>query len=326
MKRRATSALLAALAAASLITPALAMPSAPLANIFLLGDGVAQIAEITEAEPALSPILLDAAPADTLEYEFLDGVCYVTVGSFVPMLDPEAMVEEEDGVVTVSASTPILVEDGSGDVQEGDAPEEPSDTANLVSADLELTAQAGESYFTANGRYLYAAGGLVLVNGRVAAPVRQLARVFNLTVEYDGQAEQILLAHQEGAEPYLASGDDTYDGDTLYWLSRIIFCESGNQPLDGKIAVGNVVMNRVNHPRFPDTIKDVIFQKNQFTPARSGSIYRDPNSQSVIAAKLVLDGAEVMPDALFFNAAGVRSYAARNKTYVTTIGNHAFYK
>ena len=45
-----------------------------------------------------------------------------------------------------------------------------------------------------------------------------------------------------------------------------------------------------------------------------------------MAAKLVLDGAQVTPDALFFNAAGLRSYASRTKTYVTTIGNHAFYK
>ena len=97
-------------------------------------------------------------------------------------------------------------------------------------------------------------------------------------------------------------------------------------PLAGKIAVGNVVMNRVNHPRFPNNIYDVLFQKNQFTPAASGSIYRDPNAESVIAAMLVLDGAQVAPDALFFNAAGARSYASRTRTYVTTIGDHAFYK
>jgi len=71
----------------------------------------------------------------------------------------------------------------------------------------------------------------------------------------------------------------------------------------------------------------VIFQKNQFSPAASGSIYREPNAESVIAAKLCLDGANTVGNALWFhNPRIVRScWATRNRTYVTTIGNHAFY-
>ena len=89
----------------------------------------------------------------------------------------------------------------------------------------------------------------------------------------------------------LASGDTFYNSESLYWLSRIIYAESGNQPLEGKIAVGNVVLNRVAHPQFPNTVKGVIFQANQFTPVQNGSINRTPSSESVIAAKLCLDGA-----------------------------------
>ncbi len=70
----------------------------------------------------------------------------------------------------------------------------------------------------------------------------------------------------------------------------------------------------------------MLFQKNQFTPAATGSIYREPNEESVAAAKMVMDGAQVMPNALFFNAAGLRSYASRTRTYVATIGDHAFYE
>ena len=136
-------------------------------------------------------------------------------------------------------------------------------------------------------------------------------------------ARAALLNHQEGAEPYLTCGDEAYDSDALYWLSHIIYCESGNQPLAGKVAVGNVVMNRVADPRFPNTIYDVLFQKNQFSPVSSGSIRREPNWDSVVAAKLVLDGAKVT-DALFFN--GVRARAPKGRAYVTTIGDHAFYK
>lgn len=335
MKTRATSFLLAALAVVSLVLPVLAAEPEEIPQ-----ENTVETAEIEEVHTA---IRLDGEDVQDVEYEFRDGVCYVTVSSFVSLMDAEAMVEEENGVVIVNASTvteiiPMdqeaadveaveMTEDAETAEETVDAEEDDAElAANVVTADLDLTAAAGADYFVANGRYLYAADGLVQVNGRVAVPVRQLARVFNLTVGYDAEREQVLLDRQEDAEPYLAAGVSVYDSDTLYWLSRIIYAESGNQPLEGKIAVGNVVMNRVKNPRFPDNIYDVLFQKNQFTPAASGSIYRDPNWESVVAAMLVMDGAEVLPNALFFNGVGARSYASRTRTYVATIGDHAFYK
>ena len=352
MKTRATSFLLAILAVVSLVLPVLAtVPDELPEEIPSESAEIAEIVEaaetVEEAEETGSAILLDGEPVQSLEYEIRGGVCYATVSSFVSMLDPEAMVEEEDGVVCVSATTvtQIIPLDGEDPADDGSAgaPEDEQDAdmqepgqyadgqeaetvenaADVVRADLNLLAAIGGAYFTANGRYLWVDGGLIDLNGSAAAPVRQLARVFNLTVGYDSETGQVLLDHQEGAEPYLSCGDDTYDSDTLYWLSHIIYCESGNQPLTGKVAVGNVVMNRVADPRFPSSIYDVLFQKNQFTPASSGSIYREPNWDSIIAAKLVMDGAEVT-DALFFN--GVRARAPKGRAYVTTIGDHAFYK
>ena len=84
-------------------------------------------------------------------------------------------------------------------------------------------------------------------------------------------------------------------------------------------------MNRVASYKCPTTVYGVVFQTNQFSPAASGSIYRDPNWDSQVAAKLVLDGAVVLDNALFFNVAGLNSYASRNRAYVATIGAHAFY-
>ena len=351
MKTRATSFLLAVLAVVSLVLPARAADPGEIPEEFpdQSGETAEEAAEIEEAPEAEeldgtgevneieSAICLDGEPVDSVEYEIRGGICYVTISSFVSMLDPEAAVEEEGGVVRVSATTvtqviPVSMSGGEGLVPEdAGAPEggEPAGevgAANVVTADLDLLAAVGGAYFSANGRYLYVDGGLIDLNGSAAAPVRQLARVFNLAVDYDSVNGRVLLDHQEGAEPYLASGDAAYDGDTLYWLSHIIYCESGNQPLLGKIAVGNVVMNRVNDSRFPNTIYDVLFQKNQFGPASSGTIYRDPNWESVVAAKLVMDGASVVPDALYFNGVRARGGVARTKTYVATIGDHAFYK
>ena len=93
--------------------------------------------------------------------------------------------------------------------------------------------------------------------------------------------------------------------DKLYWLSRIISAESRGEPLEGQIAVGNVVLNRVDSPDFPDTIYGVIFDDRwggQFTPVRNGTIYQEPTEQSIQAAKLCLEGVNVAKDSLYFLA------------------------
>ena len=301
MKKRAVSSLLAILAVVSFILPALA--TEPIEN-------EETPATESEAEPE-SPISLDGIPQQ-LEYEIRGGTTYVTVSSFVSMADPEAVVEEEDGVATVSSAVVEEIVDDEGN------------TASVVQETLSMTVSAGAQYIVANDRYLYAKDGVIVLNDCVAVPIRTLAKVFNIDVDYDSETKTVLLAHSEDSDAYLQPGDSYYDADALFWLSRIIYQESGNQVLDGRIAVGNVVLNRVDSPLFPDNIYDVLNQKNQFSPCSSLS-KKTPNSGSELAAKLVLDGAEVVPTALFFARAGLSCYASRNRPYVTTIGAHAFY-
>ena len=93
------------------------------------------------------------------------------------------------------------------------------------------------------------------------------------------------------------------------------------------MAVGNVVLNRVADPAFPNTVEGVLAQKNQFSSYRTGAMANTKPSQgSVIAAKLVLDGGvvEETRGALFF-ASTTNSWAARNKQHIATIGGHKFY-
>lgn len=272
-----------------------------------------------------SPFYLDGEQLADLEYQLIGGTNYVTVASFLSAMSGEAMVEEENGTVVASCVTVTEIVDmaavedeaavsgGAGEIAQ----------ANVIEETLTFSAREGDCYVVANGHYLYVESCVMTVEGKVAAPIRALARIFNLDVSYDRASRRVLLTRREGEGACIAGA--AYDEDTLYWLSHIICAESGNQPMLGKIAVGNVVMNRVANPLFPNTIKGVLFQKNQFSPAASGSIYRTPNEESVIAAKLVLDGACVVPTALFFNRAGLNTYAARNRTYVATIGAHAFY-
>ena len=81
------------------------------------------------------------------------------------------------------------------------------------------------------------------------------------TMTWDAATEVVSITRGSGA---IQSGDSYYDQEDLFWLSRVIYAESGNQPLEGKMAVGNVVMNRVASPIYPNTVEGVLAQKNQF--------------------------------------------------------------
>lgn len=120
------------------------------------------------------------------------------------------------------------------------------------------------------------------------------------------------------------------DEDAVYWLSRIISAESKGESLEGQIAVGNVVLNRVKSPEFPNTIYGVIFDDRwggQFEPVRNGTIYLEPTAQSVQAAKQCLSGVNNIGNCLYFLAPDLAQnfWIPQNREYVTTIGCHDFY-
>lgn len=212
------------------------------------------------------------------------------------------------------------------EAEEPEETEEPEMTEAVVEVldTLTMTAAEGEEYVVANGRYLYVKDGVATLDGAAAVPVRILGKIFGAAVWYDEETERVHLtsAQQPG---YLTDGEDFYDEEDLYWLTRVIYCESGNQPLAGKVAVGNVVMNRVADPNFPDTIYDVLFQENQFYNNESKLRKRTPNEESAIAAMLALDGGEALDNVLFFNRVGLTCFASKHRTFVATIGGHSFY-
>ena len=197
-------------------------------------------------------------------------------------------------------------------------------TATVHNDKLVLKATVGNLYLTVNNRYFYAPEGIQIENGQVMVPLSALVKAFDGSLTWNGSTGITAVTRGSGAAKF---GEQYYNAADLFWLSRVIYTESGNQPLEGKMAVGNVVMNRVKHPSFPGTIEGVLAQKNQFTTYWSGHIARStPNAESVIAAKLVLDGGvvEEVKNALYFDSAA-NSWASRNRTCVAVIGGHRFY-
>jgi N-acetylmuramoyl-L-alanine amidase len=120
--------------------------------------------------------------------------------------------------------------------------------------------------------------------------------------------------------------------EDVYWLSRIIEAEASGESYTGKVAVGNVIMNRKASNEFPNTIKGVIFESYngipQFSPVAEGTIYNTPSASSINAALDAINGSRVVgASTYFFNPdKSSGSWIVNNKTYVTRIGNHVFYR
>lgn len=120
--------------------------------------------------------------------------------------------------------------------------------------------------------------------------------------------------------------------DDIFWLARIIHAESDGESYIGKVAVGSVVMNRVKSKEFPNSVYNVIFEYYlgipQFSPVADGTIYNNPSSDAIKAAEEAYWGKKPVGDALYFfnpqKAAG--NWIVNNRQYITTIGNHAFYR
>lgn len=120
-----------------------------------------------------------------------------------------------------------------------------------------------------------------------------------------------------------------YSEADLYWLSRIVSAEAKGEPIKGQMAVANVVLNRVESENFPNTIKEVVFQKGQFCPVTSGSIYDKPYDSAIESATRVLKGERVLEDDVlyFYNPKVVsRGSWIRTRPTAKDIGNHRFAK
>lgn len=105
-------------------------------------------------------------------------------------------------------------------------------------------------------------------------------------------------------------------------LAAIIMCEAGGESYEGQVAVGSVVLNRVNSSSYPDTITDVVYQSGQFSPVSNGALSSVLSSGAISdscyeAATAALLGSSPVGDALSFCRVGGASG--------TVIGNHVFY-
>ena len=203
-----------------------------------------------------------------------------------------------------------------------------TNTATVKTPELTLIAHTGNYYIYANGHYFYTVGEVLNLGGYLYVPIRPMALAFDADLEWNGKENQVELTKSRGTG---AVAWANYNANDVYWLSRIISAESAGEPFRGQIAVGNVVMNRVEHPSYPNTIYGVIFDRKhgtQFSPVSMGTIYNKPSESSVIAAKICLEGYTLSDEILFFfnPRIATSNWISKNRPYAFTIANHDFYK
>ena len=204
---------------------------------------------------------------------------------------------------------------------------ERSATIYKSGSQIKVYENRGYAYVNGNRKTLDTAP--VNINARLHVPVRFLAETLGFDVNWNNKYWNVEIT-KDGVTISSEHISDTFTHDELEWLSKIIYAESRGEPFIGKIAVGNVILNRVESSLYPNTIYGVIFDRKngiQFEPTINGTIYNDSNAECIQAAKRALKGENHVGESLFFFNPSIAqsSWIANNRTYYTTIGGHAFY-
>lgn len=156
--------------------------------------------------------------------------------------------------------------------------------------------------------------------GETEEAVEEFQRVNGLEVDGRvGPATLTALGLPTGGQQEGAS-----DGD-LALLARLISAEARGEPYVGQVAVGAVVMNRVEHPSFPNDIAGVIYQPGAFSCLQDGQ-WDEPVADSAYrAAREALAGADPTGGAIYyFNPQTATSEWIWSRPEILTIGNHRF--
>ncbi|MGL4914599.1 MAG: cell wall hydrolase [Romboutsia sp.] len=115
--------------------------------------------------------------------------------------------------------------------------------------------------------------------------------------------------------------------DELLLLSKLVTGEARGESYEGQVAVAAVVINRVRDTRFPDNIKDVIYQRNAFSVVKDGAINMQPTESAYKAAQEALYGLDPTNSAIYFWNPDIATCRwIRTLDPYMRIGNHVFAK
>lgn len=161
-------------------------------------------------------------------------------------------------------------------------------------------------------------------------PVRAVSETLGYTVNWDDSYLTVKINAQGVVVPENCK-DKAYTYEDVKYLGKITQIESGSQSFATKLGVASTVINRVKSSQFPNSVKDVIFDKKygvQFPPAHTEKINVTPSVECILAAKCALNGINNVRNSLYFidAKAAKSSWAHKNRPFYTSIGGISFYE
>lgn len=129
---------------------------------------------------------------------------------------------------------------------------------------------------------------------------------------------------------YLGLGDSTsnstsYTSSDVQLLAKVISAEARGESYEGQVAVGAVILNRVKHPSFPDTISGVIYQNGAFSCVNDSNWYASVSDSAKRAATDALNGWDPSGGAIYYyNASKTNDAFMHSRPVVRVIGDHRF--
>ncbi len=192
---------------------------------------------------------------------------------------------------------------------------------------VDLYMDSSEAHVNGENRSIDAAP--FISRGRTYVPLSFLTNLYGFETNWDAEEATVTIETDLNltAEKKYLSETPAIDEDDLYWLSKIVQVET-NGNFDMKIGVANVVLNRVKDPRFPSTVKDVIFEVSggyvQFPPAHKASFENvQPSADSIEASKRALLGENNVANCLYFN---LKPWTHMSDRLYKVIDGEYFYK
>ncbi len=260
-----------------------------LAAVLLAGLSVPAMAADSFGSESAVETFVDDSAATPLETTWIDGLTYAPIKSFGVIMGAQS-VRCDQSAVTVEYNGSVIVFKGN---------------SRIVKAD--------------DYRYFIADGPITMSSNSLMAPVEVLCRVFDARM-VSGEDGDMFLATGAGV------GDDLTEDD-VELLAHMVQAEAGNQCMDGKIGVVNVVLNRIWSSEFPRRIDEIIYDRTngiQFDTAYNGSLYNSPSTDCYRAVYSALEGVNTVGPSLFFTAT-LDCWASRNRPLYTVIQDHYFY-
>lgn len=164
------------------------------------------------------------------------------------------------------------------------------------------------------------------IDGIYGKRTRKAVKKFqkNNNLKADGIAGKKTLAKMG---IYGFSNNSSKNNSDINLLAKVISAEARGETYKGQVAVGAVILNRVAHSSFPDSISGVVYQSGAFDCMYDGQINNPVSSTSKKAAKDAINGWDPTGGAIYYyNPKTAKSKWIKSRKIITTIGNHVFCK